>query len=217
MPRLLDQIERKILEILKANSFDVDSINFQQIETGQILQLSRPVALIDSRNGFFSRETTKQTNIVSTITVTLVIHNLRSSAARELQISVLRDTLIGTLHHNKLGLDLKNGLLFQSYSNVTSRGGASDQQKLGFHIDEINFTVEYPILELKQPEDVESGDLKKIVTDFFINDDSIIDLESEVDLNIADGGTAYKSSNTVIDGGSSKEDQSKEILNGGKS
>lgn len=214
---MLDRIERKILEVLKVNSFDVDSVDFQQIESGQMLMLALPAALIDSRSGTFSRETTKQTNVIANITVTLVIHSLYSKADREFQISLLRDTLIETLHHNKLGLDLKNGLLFQSYSNTTFRGGNTDLQTSGFHIDEINFTVEYPILELKQPEDVESGDLKKIITDFFINDDSIVDLESEVDLSVADGGTAYKSSNSIIDGGSSKEDQSKEILNGGKS
>ncbi len=214
---MLDRIERAILDTLKENEFDVDSVDFQQIESGQMLVLSRPAALIDSRSGSFFRETTKQTNIMSTITVTLIIHSLYSKADREFEIALLRDALIKTLHHNKLGLDIKNGLLYQNYNNVTFRGGNRDLQTSGFHIDEINFVAEYPIFELKQPEDMERGDLKKIVTEYFINDDSTPEIETEITLNTVDGGTAYSSSPDTLFGGSSVEDQSKPILNGGNS
>jgi len=41
---VLDEIERKILDTLKENEFDVDSVDFQQIESGQMLILNRPAA-----------------------------------------------------------------------------------------------------------------------------------------------------------------------------
>ena len=217
MSRLLDIIEKRILEVLKENGFETRYQDFQQIESGQMLILKRPAALIDSRSGSNFRETTKQTNIMANITVTLVIQNLYNKAAREIEISQLRDSLIRTLHHNKLGLDVKNGLLFQSYSNATYRGGNSDLQTSGFHVDEINFIAEYPIIELKQPEDIERGNLKAIVTKYFVDDDSLEEMETEINFNTIDGGTAYSGSQDTIQGGSSKEDQSKTILNGGNS
>ena len=212
---MLDEIQKRVLETLKENGFETRYQDFQQIESGQMLILKRPAALIDSRSGGNFRETTKQTNVMANITITLVIQNLYNKASREIEISKLRDSLIRTLHHNKLGIDIKNGLLFQSYSNATYRGGNTDLQTAGFHVDEINFIAEYPILELKQPEDIERGNLKAIVTKYFVDDDSIIDMESEVDFNTVDGGNAYIGSIDTIDGGSSKEDQSKTILNGG--
>lgn len=212
---MLDEIQKRVLETLKENGFETRYQDFQQIESGQMLILKRPAALIDSRSGGNFRETTKQTNVMANITITLVIQNLYNKASREIEISKLRDSLIRTLHHNKLGIDIKNGLLFQSYSNATYRGGNTDLQTAGFHVDEINFIAEYPIVELKQPEDVERGNLKAIVTKYFVDDDSVIDMESEIDFNTVDGGTAYTGSIDTIDGGSSKEDQSKTILNGG--
>jgi len=212
---VLDEIERKILDTLKEYEFDVDSVDFQQIESGQMLILNRPAALIDSRSGSFFRETTKQTNVMANVTVTLITHSLYSKADREFNIALLRDALIKTLHHNKLGLEIKNGLLYQSYSDVTFRGGNRDLQTSGFSVNEINFIAEYPIFEVKQPEDVDRGDLKSIVTEFFIKDDSTVRLESKTDLNNIDGGTAYSGSPDTIVGGSSKEDQSKPVLNGG--
>tara|TARA_Y100000310_G_C20702427_1_gene831100 strand:- start:2490 stop:3137 length:648 start_codon:yes stop_codon:yes gene_type:complete len=213
---MLAEIQQKILDILKENNFDVDSYDFQQIASGQMLILDRPAALIDSRNGSRDRETTKQTNMRAMITLTLVIYNVCQGIHVELAVSKLRDALITLLNHNQLGLDyLKNGLLYMNYNNVTSRGGARDLQLAGFHVDEITFLAEYPILEIPQPEDVDRGDLRRIVAQYFINDDSTPELEGVVDFTELNGGTAYAGEGVLIDGGSNVENQESPVYAGG--
>jgi hypothetical protein len=213
---LLAEIQEKILDTLKKNNFDVDSYNFQQIASGQMLVLDRPAALIDSRSGSRDRETTTQTNMRAMVTLTLIIYNVCQGIHVELAISELRDALIKLLNHNKLGLNyLKNGLLYMNYNNVTSRGGARDLQLAGFHVDEITFLAEYPIEEIPQPEDRDRGDLLRIVNQYFINDDSTPELESIVDFTLLDGGTAYNGEGMLIDGGSVVENQDLPIYTGG--
>jgi hypothetical protein len=74
---------------------------------------------------------------------------------------------------------------------------------------------EYPIDEIPQPADVERGDLKSIVTKYFVNNDSTPELEGYIDYTKVDGGTAYIQSGDTIDGGSTVEDQDAIIYYGG--
>lgn len=212
---MLADIKEKILDTLKENNFNTD-YTFEQIASGQMLVLDRPAASIDSRSGSGERETITQTNMKAMITITLVYHNVCQGISVDLAISKLRDSLIRLLNHNKLGFDfLKNGLLFKNFNNVTSRGGARDLQLSGFHVDEITLLCEYPIDEIPQPADVERGDLKSIVTKYFINNDSTPELEGYIDYTKIDGGTAYRQSGDTIDGGSTVEDQEALIYYGG--
>ena len=216
MSRLLAQIEEKIVKILKESNFDVDDYNYQQIASGQMLVLNRPAALIDCRSSSHVRETVKQTNMRAMITITLITQNVCQGIHVELAASELRDALISRLNHNRMEFDfLKNGLLYMNYNNVTSRGGARDLQLSGFNVDEITFLAEYPIEELPQPEDVERGDLKKIVAQYFINNDSTPELEGEVDFTELNGGTSYSGGVELFDGGSIQENQEAEVYTGG--
>ncbi len=213
---MLAQIEEEIVKILKESNFDVDDYNYQQIASGQMLVLNRPAALIDCRSSSHVRETVKQTNMRAMITITLITQNVCQGIHVELAASKLRDALISRLNHNRMEFDfLKNGLLYMNYNNVTSRGGARDLQLSGFNVDEITFLAEYPIEELPQPEDVERGDLKKIVTQYFINNDSTPELEGEVDFTKLNGGTSYSGGVELFDGGSIQENQEAEVYTGG--
>ena len=88
-------------------------------------------------------------------------------------------------------------------------------QLAGFHVDEITFLAEYPIIEIPQPEDRDRGDLLKIVNQYFINDDSTPELEGVVDFTLLDGGTAYNGEGMLIDGGSIVENQQLPVYTGG--
>jgi hypothetical protein len=213
---MLSDILKALKKTLEENSVDVKRIDFDEIQSGKFNVLSRPLISIHTETGNFGRDTATQSTVISQVTLTLVVDNIRNNTSRVLQVCDLRDAIINTLHHNKLGFELKNGLLFQSYSNNSSNIAGNNLQELGFHVEDIVFNIEYPIVEIEKPEDKCFGDIKSIVTSYFVNDDSIVDMKTQIDLNTIDGGTAYKESGDTIQGGSSKEEQDKPVLSGGK-
>lgn len=196
---MIVEIEKAILETLKANSFNVADIDFKDIVSGQMNQYVTPAIRITSKSGE-PRKSMQGYVMTSVISLILITQQIGKKSESEFKTMQLITDLYTILTHNKLGLFtstdtvepvIQNGLLPGPYNDITQVGGTIDFQATGYAVYEIQFMATFDIKELLQPKDVERGQLKVIQTRVFGNNDSIPEVESISVLNDIDGGNAY--------------------------
>jgi len=196
---MIVEIQKAIIETLKANSFGVEAYDFKDLISGQMNQYKTPAIRLTSRSGT-PKKSMQEYVLTSTISIILITKTLESKEASEFQTMKLINDLYNILTHNKLGLFtsnntkepvIQNGLLPGPYNDITQVGGTTDFQATGYAVYEIQFMATFDIIELPQPQDVERGQLKVIQTQIHGNNDSIPEVESITDLTDIDGGNAY--------------------------
>ena len=196
---MIVEIQKAIIDTLKANSFGVEAYDFKDLVSGQINQYKIPAVRLTSRTGT-PKKSMQGYVLTSTISIILITKTLESKKASEFETMKLITDLYNILTHNKLGLlkgehnqepVIQNGLLPGSYNDITQVGGTTDFQAAGYAVYEIQFMATFDIIELPQPQDVERGQLKVIQTQIHGNNDSIPEVESTTDFTVINGGNAY--------------------------
>jgi hypothetical protein len=203
MSYMSSQIVEKISERLNSTGIEVMNISMQEFLNNQVGSLSRPAINISVNNGLISKVTQRTYKNNLSVTLILIVSDLRGNITgeniRRKKVLDLIDAVIMSLFRQKLDLELQDPLIPENYSNITDLEAAS----AGYLIYQINFSCSYNF-EYIPDDEKDLGYLKTIVCNYFLqdpSDDGKVDSSSQISLTGLDGGNAFSNRVNVIDGG----------------
>ncbi|MCK5450261.1 MAG: hypothetical protein KAI70_00695 [Candidatus Omnitrophica bacterium] len=180
------EISNKIMFHLVKSGIEADHIGFDKLVDRQVGALQRPVANIAIDSGSFKKITLTSYKQFITISIFMMIQDLRSEEARRFKAYKLLTQIAKVLMLEKLGLDLQDPIMPTTFENVTDEKYSS----AGYSIYKLDLTCSFNI---EKDFEKDLGTLHSIVNEYYLqepSDDGIEDMEGLVVLQGICGGSA---------------------------
>lgn len=193
LPEMASKVCDGILKKLNSAGIETSQLDFQQLQDRKVGALSRPAVNISVNNATYKKITLTTYKTFMTVTVFLMVTELRGEKERRFMVLNLVEAINNALLLEKLGLELQDPLIPLSFDNVTDAAFAG----AGYQIYQLKFTCSYNTTKIPDTtfgDDDDLGILKRIVMSYYLHpDDGIADSDGSMDFTYIYGGSAFSS------------------------